>query len=436
MKTQQSYNFILLVYLLAGWIPISQAYVKSHSEASMFNIQINPSLGSVIWLNDWKIESAAEIQSSAGSKSESDTGGTQTSVNISVNGAGVSATAAADASTSASNISGSILNARTDAELSGESYKYVIKFADSTLSRDFKITGGIGNVDVQFSYQYLAHLMGEADVCGHFEVEYVVNLEITDGSTAHNITAFDKIAGTNTSKTSKNENDSGNPSQIFTLIYEKPYSIIANVDNENYDTDECPTLAELLDLKATRVSEGIKLEWQTATELDNAGFDLWRSETENGEYIKITDSLIPAKGNDSTYTFIDNNVEPGVTYYYQLEDIDFLGKSTFQNPISSSANEVLIIEPATNVIFTPDTPPRFEWRSDDYSEFKFQFSEDNGKTLCEVPNEWIAGTAMVPPSTIWKNFAQARKGQTFLWRIIGENGQGQAFSEMRRLTIE
>jgi hypothetical protein len=36
------------------------------------------------------------------------------------------------------------------------------------------------------------------------------------------------------------------------------------------------------------------LTWTTASELDNAGFNLWRSDSENGRYIRITD-LIPGR---------------------------------------------------------------------------------------------------------------------------------------------
>ena len=36
------------------------------------------------------------------------------------------------------------------------------------------------------------------------------------------------------------------------------------------------------------------------------------------------------------YSFEDTTVEPGKTYYYKLEDIDYNGKSTFHDPVSVS----------------------------------------------------------------------------------------------------
>jgi len=147
--------------------------------------------------------------------------------------------------------------------------------------------------------------------------------------------------------------------------------------------------------------------------------------------------MIPAKGDASTYTFIDENVKDGVTYYYKLEDIDIFDVSTFRYPVSSSPAEVLIIEPAPNAVFTPDTPPRFEWSDDRYSEFKFQFSDDNGRTIHEIPaDKWMEETSITPQAAAWKEYAQTIKGQIILWRVVGKNEQEQAFSEVRRLTIE
>ena len=45
----------------------------------------------------------------------------------------------------------------------------------------------------------------------------------------------------------------------------------------------------------------VTLAWQTGTEVDNAGFNLWRSETEGGPYTKLNDTLIAAQG-DPVYS--------------------------------------------------------------------------------------------------------------------------------------
>jgi hypothetical protein len=205
----------------------------------------------------------------------------------------------------------------------------------------------------------------------------------------------------------------------------------------NPETIPCETVVTLTSFTTT-VSDGkVELKWETASEIDNAGFHIWRSEEKDGEYTKITDTLIPAKGDGSTYTFIDEYVIDGVTYYYKLEDFDLFDVSTVRGPVSSNPAKVLISKPAPNAVFTPDTPPIFEWTEGHYSEFKFQFSDDNGRTFYNIPaDKWMQETSITPQAAAWKEYAQTKKGQTILWRVEGKNEQGKAFSEIRSLTIE
>ena len=88
----------------------------------------------------------------------------------------------------------------------------------------------------------------------------------------------------------------------------------------------------LVSFNAEALEDSVLLTWETASEIDNAGFHLWRSETEDGQYVRITDSLIPAEGSPALgaeYEYEDFDVEPGKTYYYKLEDIDTDGVNTF-----------------------------------------------------------------------------------------------------------
>jgi len=70
----------------------------------------------------------------------------------------------------------------------------------------------------------------------------------------------------------------------------------------------------------------IEIEWTTETEQQTAGFYLYRSESEDGEFIRINDEMIPAQGSavsGASYTYIDQNLPSGVTYYYLLEEIEY-----------------------------------------------------------------------------------------------------------------
>jgi len=97
----------------------------------------------------------------------------------------------------------------------------------------------------------------------------------------------------------------------------------------------CPTLISLSSFTATPFSKAVVLEWTTATEIDNAGFNIYRAESEDGQYIKINDELIAAQGSSTdgaAYEFIDEGLNNRKTYYYQLEDVDVFGASTFHGP--------------------------------------------------------------------------------------------------------
>jgi hypothetical protein len=100
-----------------------------------------------------------------------------------------------------------------------------------------------------------------------------------------------------------------------------------------------PTLVELASFTATASNGLVKLEWVTTSEVDNAGFNIYRAKAENGPYEKISDSLIAGAGTTTAgaaYVFIDENVKNRKTYYYKLEDMDLNGATTMHGPESAT----------------------------------------------------------------------------------------------------
>ncbi|MEZ4745703.1 MAG: hypothetical protein R3C41_06485 [Calditrichia bacterium] len=73
----------------------------------------------------------------------------------------------------------------------------------------------------------------------------------------------------------------------------------------------------------------ITLKWETASELNNEGFFIYRSSEENGAFDEpVNQQIISGQGNTNTatsYEFVDENVEEGETYYYKLISRDFDG---------------------------------------------------------------------------------------------------------------
>ena len=73
----------------------------------------------------------------------------------------------------------------------------------------------------------------------------------------------------------------------------------------------------------------IVVRWVTESELNNAGFNILRSETRDGEFTKINTSLIAGQGTTSeqtTYTWKDTSAKPNVVYYYQIQDVSLDGQ--------------------------------------------------------------------------------------------------------------
>jgi hypothetical protein len=100
-----------------------------------------------------------------------------------------------------------------------------------------------------------------------------------------------------------------------------------------------PTVIELSSFTTVPKAGRIIIQWSTESETDNAGFNLYRSVVENGEYVKINDTIILSQGSSTqgaSYQFIDNDAQNRKTYYYKLEDIDLSGNSTMRGPESAT----------------------------------------------------------------------------------------------------
>jgi hypothetical protein len=96
------------------------------------------------------------------------------------------------------------------------------------------------------------------------------------------------------------------------------------------------TAINLIAFNAKGDGNEIRVDWETAHEIANLGFNLYRAENRHGPYIQLNHSLIPGlnfsvKG--KSYRYLDNDVSAGKLYYYRLEDIDAHGTRTQHGPI-------------------------------------------------------------------------------------------------------
>ncbi len=90
----------------------------------------------------------------------------------------------------------------------------------------------------------------------------------------------------------------------------------------------------------------VTLNWQTETEIDNAGFNILRATAEDGEYVKINADIIGSKAGatqGAAYQFVDAAVRNRKTYFYKLEDIDVNGTATQHGPVSATPKWIYAI---------------------------------------------------------------------------------------------
>ena len=91
-----------------------------------------------------------------------------------------------------------------------------------------------------------------------------------------------------------------------------------------------PTALMLVSFSAGSFAGRVQLTWETAQEVDLLGFHIYRSASPTGPYLQRTVELIAAQApgqiNGAQYLWIDDQVLPGMTYYYQLQAVNASGK--------------------------------------------------------------------------------------------------------------
>ncbi|HOT90417.1 MAG TPA: hypothetical protein PLJ78_00125 [Anaerolineae bacterium] len=72
----------------------------------------------------------------------------------------------------------------------------------------------------------------------------------------------------------------------------------------------------------------VLLIWETASEVGTAGFNVYRAEVPDGDFVQVNPTLIPAAGDElvgASYRFADDNVAPGRRYRYRIEEVEWNG---------------------------------------------------------------------------------------------------------------
>lgn len=148
----------------------------------------------------------------------------------------------------------------------------------------------------------------------------------------------------------KNPPDSGDPDYGDNLgVAQTLYNLEENVDVYlSQAGNPVPTAVRLARFEAQPWTGGIHVEWETVTEIDNLGFNLYRSDQgPDGAYAQLNEQLIPSLAPGSpqgaVYAWQDGAVEPGAVCYYRLEDVDIHGMATMHGPVWATAGYGLYV---------------------------------------------------------------------------------------------
>ncbi|MDP3940047.1 MAG: C25 family cysteine peptidase, partial [Deltaproteobacteria bacterium] len=101
-----------------------------------------------------------------------------------------------------------------------------------------------------------------------------------------------------------------------------------------------PNAVALSKFEAHGYAGAVWLEWDTASEWANLGFNVYRAEGSTGRFAQLNDGLILGAGTstlEARYLFIDPGVRDGRTYSYLIEDVERTGKWTLHGPVTATA---------------------------------------------------------------------------------------------------
>ena len=105
------------------------------------------------------------------------------------------------------------------------------------------------------------------------------------------------------------------------------------------DGEDVSLPVELSSFTATSGHGQVTLRWITESEIENLGFNIYRSIHLNSQYTIINNQLIPGAGNSSSrheYEYVDKDLSNWVKYWYKLEDVDYSGNTKFHGPVSAT----------------------------------------------------------------------------------------------------
>jgi hypothetical protein len=210
-------------------------------------------------------------------------------------------------------------------------------------------------------------------------------------------------------------------------VLSTPVSGVSARSAHEYDLTIVPV--ELTSFSANVVDRSVELNWSTATEVNNQGFEIERS-LDGLSFNNI--GYVPGFGTTTepkSYSYTDQSVNSG-TYYYRLKQIDFDGSFTY-----SDVAEVEVFLPTEFSLkqnypnpFNPATTIEFSLPVD--AQVKIYVYNLVGENVAEIVSDnFAAGTHKV-------NFsANTLTSGIYFYQLDAAGNDGKTFSSVKKMTV-
>jgi hypothetical protein len=189
---------------------------------------------------------------------------------------------------------------------------------------------------------------------------------------------------------------------------------------------------ELSSFTSNVIERNVKLDWTTATEINNSGFEIQRTEVgnQNSEFRKI--SFVSGNGTKNTptdYSFEDKKLNTG-KYNYRLKQIDYNGNFEYHNlseTVEIGVPKKFDISQNYPNPFNPVTKIDFDLPF--YSKVSIRLYDITGREIRTLVND----TKQAGYYSTEFNGSNISSG-TYFYRIVAE-GNGQKFVMTKKMIL-
>ena len=182
------------------------------------------------------------------------------------------------------------------------------------------------------------------------------------------------------------------------------------------------TAVTLTSFTAHGRDSAVELSWETASELNNLGFHLYRAASESGPYERVTASVIPGLGSSPSgarYRYVDSGLVNGTAYFYKLEDIETTGKTELHGPVFAAPEAGVSTSGGAGLIYGDPSGVSFRVLSKDSRGLTLELitsgftaePQENGSVRFSIPGFVDEAEPGAPEMPVRRSWVQVDTGR-------------------------